>query len=130
MVSFPKAAALHSHPLSHKPLFILSLLLKLSVCLRGGLNNCYYFCLIAFVCRYTHPIRAPSLCLLPSHCHASRFAILPRLVAAESSDPRFMKEEEEEEEEESSEEEEEELSPEEQGKQTFILFFLFDQIHP
>lgn len=119
MVSFPKAAALHSHPLSHKPLFILSLLLKLSVSLRGGLNNCYYFCLMLE--RYTHPIRAPSLCLLPSHRHASRFAIFPRLVAAESSDPRFMKEEEEEE---SSEEEEEELSPEEQGKQTFILFFI------
>lgn len=43
-------------------------------------------------------------------------------MAAESSDPRFMKEEEEEE---SSEEEEEELSPEEQGKQTFILFFIW-----
>lgn len=37
-------------------------------------------------------------------------------MAAEGSEPRFMKEEEEEEEEESSEEEEEELSPEEQGK--------------
>lgn len=38
-----------------------------------------------------------------------------KLVAAEGSEPRFMKEEEEEEEE-SSEEEEEELSPEEQAK--------------
>lgn len=38
-----------------------------------------------------------------------------KLVAAEGSEPRFMKEEEEEEEEESSEEEEE-LSPEEQAK--------------
>lgn len=44
------------------------------------------------------------------------FYLLSRLVAAEGSEPRFMKEEEEEEEEESSEEEEEELSPEEQGK--------------
>ncbi|KAM9796010.1 protein phosphatase inhibitor 2 [Syngnathus typhle] len=39
-----------------------------------------------------------------------------KLIAAEGSEPRFMKEEEEEEEEESSEEEEEELSPEEQAK--------------
>ncbi|XP_027146147.1 protein phosphatase inhibitor 2 isoform X1 [Larimichthys crocea] len=39
-----------------------------------------------------------------------------KLVAAEGSEPRFMKEEEEEEQEESSEEEEEELSPEEQAK--------------
>ncbi|XP_072294963.1 protein phosphatase inhibitor 2 [Eucyclogobius newberryi] len=39
-----------------------------------------------------------------------------KLVAAEGSEPRFMKEEEEEEEEESSEEEEEELTPEEQAK--------------
>lgn len=37
---------------------------------------------------------------------------LLRLVAAEGSEPRFMKEEEEE----SSEEEEEELTPEEQGR--------------
>lgn len=36
---------------------------------------------------------------------------LLRLVAAEGSEPRFMKEEEE-----SSEEEEEELTPEEQGR--------------
>lgn len=44
----------------------------------------------------------------------------PRLVAAEGSEPRFMKEgdEEEEGEEEESSEEEEELSPEEQGKHT------------
>lgn len=43
-------------------------------------------------------------------------------MAAEGSEPRFMKEgddEEEEEEEEESSEEEEELSPEEQGKHTF-----------
>ncbi|XP_035508984.1 protein phosphatase inhibitor 2 [Morone saxatilis] len=39
-----------------------------------------------------------------------------KLVAAEGSEPRFMKEEEEDEE--SSEEEEEELSPEEQAKKT------------
>ncbi|XP_075878834.1 protein phosphatase inhibitor 2 [Nelusetta ayraudi] len=39
-----------------------------------------------------------------------------KLVAAEGSEPRFMKEGGEEEEEESSEEEEEELSPEEQAK--------------
>lgn len=41
-------------------------------------------------------------------------------MAAESSEPRVMKEEEEEE---SSEEEEEELSPEKQGKHTFVSFF-------
>ncbi|XP_031715573.1 protein phosphatase inhibitor 2 [Anarrhichthys ocellatus] len=42
-----------------------------------------------------------------------------KLVAAESSEPRFMKEEEvEEEDEETSEEEEDELSPEEQAKKT------------
>lgn len=50
---------------------------------------------------------------------------LLRLVAAEGSEPRFMKEEEEEE---SSEEEEEELTPEEQGRpplrfQWIIAFF-------
>ncbi|KAM6921441.1 protein phosphatase inhibitor 2 [Xenentodon cancila] len=39
-----------------------------------------------------------------------------KLVAAESSEPRFMREEEEEEEEEESSEEEEELTPEEQAK--------------
>lgn len=37
--------------------------------------------------------------------------LLSRLAAAESSEPRFMREEEE-----SSEEEEEELTPEEQGE--------------
>lgn len=47
-----------------------------------------------------------------------------RLVAAEGTEPRFMKEEEEEEEEESSEEEEEELSPEEQGKRGQSLPFV------
>lgn len=47
-------------------------------------------------------------------------------MAAEGTEPRFMKEEEEEEEE-SSEEEAEELSPEEQGKHG--EFFLIDQIH-
>lgn len=47
-----------------------------------------------------------------------------RLVAAEGSEPRFMKEEEEEEE--SSEEEEEELTPEEQGK--LLFFFLFKPV--
>ncbi|KAK9519411.1 hypothetical protein VZT92_022145 [Zoarces viviparus] len=41
-----------------------------------------------------------------------------KLVAAESSEPRFMKEEEVEEDEETSEEEEDELSPEEQAKKT------------
>ncbi|XP_029286043.1 protein phosphatase inhibitor 2 [Cottoperca gobio] len=41
-----------------------------------------------------------------------------KLVAAEGSEPRFMKEEEEEEEEESSEEEQEELTPEEHAKKT------------
>lgn len=45
-------------------------------------------------------------------------------MAAEGTEPRFMKEEEEEEEEESSEEEEEELSPEEQGKHGQSLPFL------
>lgn len=40
-------------------------------------------------------------------------------MAAEGSEPSFMKEEEQEEE--SSEEEEEELSPEEQGKYSFTL---------
>ncbi|KAM8874705.1 protein phosphatase inhibitor 2 [Spinachia spinachia] len=41
-----------------------------------------------------------------------------KLVAAESSEPRFMKQEEVGEEEESSEEEDEELSPEEEAKKT------------
>lgn len=49
--------------------------------------------------------------------------LLSRLVAAEGSEPRFMKEEEEEEEE-SSEEEEEELTPEEQGKHGDYFFQL------
>ena len=40
-------------------------------------------------------------------------------MAAESSEPRFMKEEEE-----SSEEEEEELTPEEQGNQIPVIFHL------
>lgn len=44
-----------------------------------------------------------------------------KLVAAEGSEPRFMKEEEEEEDEESSEEEEEELSPENQAKKTHFV---------
>lgn len=44
-------------------------------------------------------------------------------MAAEGSEPRFMKEgDEEEEEEEESSEEEEELSPEEQGKHTHTPF--------
>lgn len=42
-------------------------------------------------------------------------------MAAEGSEPRFMKEGGEEEEEESSEEEEEELSPEEQGEHAKTL---------
>lgn len=52
---------------------------------------------------------------------------LLRLVAAEGSEPRFMKEEEEE----SSEEEEEELTPEEQGRHPLrfqwntAIFFLW-----
>lgn len=50
-------------------------------------------------------------------------------MAAESSEPRFMKEEEEEgEEEESSEEEDDELSPEEQGQLGYSFpssFYLF-----
>ncbi|XP_032382087.1 protein phosphatase inhibitor 2 [Etheostoma spectabile] len=41
-----------------------------------------------------------------------------KLVAAEGSEPRFMKEEEEEDDEESSEEEAEDLTPEEQAKKT------------
>lgn len=53
-----------------------------------------------------------------------------RLVAAEGSDPRFMKEGGEEEEEESSEEEEEELSPEEQGEHANIKHFEFGKEIP
>ena len=58
-------------------------------------------------------------------------SIFLRLVAAEGTEPRFMKEEEEEEEEEeSSEEEQEELSPEEQGKHgQSLCFFIWSHTH-
>lgn len=46
-------------------------------------------------------------------------------MAAEGTEPRFMKEGGEEEEEESSEEEEEELSPEDQGERANLLRFVF-----
>lgn len=64
---------------------------------------------------FGHLIGANSYFLSFSVCFV--FSIfISRLVAAESSEPRFMKEEEvEEEDEETSEEEEDELSPEEQG---------------
>lgn len=55
--------------------------------------------------------------------------LLSRLVAAEGSEPRFMKEEEEEEQEESSEEEEEELSPEEQGEHFTFFIPIYTHIY-
>lgn len=53
-----------------------------------------------------------------SHSGLAADDLASKLLAAEGSEPRFMKEEEEEEEEESSEEEEEELTPEEQAKKS------------
>lgn len=68
MVHFPKAAALiHNHPLSHKPLFVLSVAVQPFVTVRDRDSNSCYFCLML---EYSHT--SPH-----SHCAHSLLILVP-----------------------------------------------------